>query len=72
MFPQNSIKMKSYLLYLSMFLLILCLPFSGNENEVRWLWVDLPWVPLTLIFISLTCIGLYLYKKEKIHKLNVD
>lgn len=64
--------MKSYLLYIAMFLQILCLSFSGNENEVRWLWEDLPWIPPTLIFISLMCIGFYLYKKEKINKTNVS
>ena len=58
--------MKSYLLYFAMFLIILCLPFSGNENQVSWLWTNLLWVPLTLMFISLMCIGVYLYKEEKL------
>jgi hypothetical protein len=64
--------MKSYLLYIAMFLLILCLPFSGNGNEVQWLWADLPWVPLTFVFISLMCIGFYLYKKGRVNKINVS
>ncbi len=51
-----------------MFLIILCIPFRGNENEVRWLWVDRPWIPLTLILASLICIALYIYKKELIKK----
>ena len=57
--------MKSNLLYFAMFLLILCVPFRGNEEGVRWLWADISWIPLTLIFISLMCIGFYLYKKER-------
>ena len=56
--------MKNYLLYFAMFLLILCLPFRGNEEGVRWLWADITLIPLTLIFISLICIGTYLYEKE--------
>ncbi len=60
--------MKSYLLYTAMFLLILCLPFSGKENEVRWLWIDLTWVPLIFVSTSLICIGLYLYRKERFNK----
>lgn len=51
-----------------MFLLILCLPFRGNEEEVRWLWQDITWIPQTLIFISLMCIGLYLYNRKKVIK----
>lgn len=61
----NFIRMQNYVLYFAMFLLILCLPFSGNENEVRWLWEDHLWVPQALTFISLMCIGVYLYKKGK-------
>ena len=57
--------MKNYLLYFAMFLLILCLPFRGNEEGVRWLWADIIPIPLTLMLISLMCIGFYLYKKEK-------
>jgi hypothetical protein len=60
--------MKTYLLYVAMFLIILCLPFSGSGNEVRWLWIDIPWIPMTLIFISLMCIGFYLYNIERIDK----
>lgn len=55
--------MKNYLLYLAMILLILCLPFRGNEEGVRWLWADITLIPLTLMFISLMCIGFYLYEK---------
>jgi hypothetical protein len=68
MFNQNYIIMKPYLLYIAMFLIILCLPFSGNGNEVRWLWKDIPAIPLTLIFISLICIGFYLYRIERINR----
>ena len=57
--------MKNYLLYFAMFLLIICLPFRGYEEGVRWLWADITPIPLTLMFISLMCIGFYLYKKEK-------
>lgn len=60
--------MKSNLLYFAMFLIILCIPFSGNKNEVRWLWENHLEIPLTLIIMSLMCIGFYLYKKEKINK----
>lgn len=56
--------MKSNLLYFAMFLIILCIPFSGNENEARWLWADLPWVPLTLIITSLMSVALYVYKRR--------
>lgn len=58
--------MKSYLLYIAMFMIILCLPLRGNENGIRWLWTDILWAPMTLLFISLMCIGFYLYKKERI------
>jgi len=57
--------MKNYILYFAMFLLILCLPFRGNEEGVRWLWADMTLIPLTLMFISLICIGFYLYVKEE-------
>jgi len=61
-------KMKNYLLYIAIFLILVCLSFTGNTNEVRWLWEDSPWVPITLMFISLMCIGFYLYKVERINK----
>lgn len=64
--------MKSNLLYFAMFLLILCVPFSGNEEGVRWLWADIIWVPTSLILISLMLIGYYLYKKERIHETNIE
>ena len=60
--------MKNNLLYFAMFLIILCIPFIGNENEVRWLWEDLSWIPLTLILASLISLALYVYKKELIKK----
>ena len=60
--------MKRKLLYFAMILLILCLPFRGNEAAVRWLWENLIWIPVFLVFISLTCIGIYLFKTEKISK----
>jgi hypothetical protein len=56
--------MKSNLLYLAMLLMILCIPFWGNENEVRWLWEDFLWVPLTFLLVSLMCLALYVYRKE--------
>jgi len=55
--------MKNYLLYFAMFFLSLCLGFSGNEDEVRWVWADLPHVPLIFMIISLICIALHLYKE---------
>lgn len=61
--------MKSHLLYFAMLLLILCLPFRGNEEGVRWLWADITWIPASLVFISVICIGLYLYKIERTKKL---
>ncbi len=57
--------MKNYVLYIAMFLIILCLPIRGNKNEVRWLWADLQAVPLTLLLISLFCMGFYLYNRER-------
>ena len=63
--------MKSNLLYLAMFMLILCLPFRGNAESFHWLWSENIWVPMALICISLICIGFYLYKKERINKTNV-
>ena len=51
-----------------MFLLILCLPFKGNEQGVTWLWTDIIWIPTTLIFISLMSIGFYLYRKGRVNK----
>lgn len=64
--------MKSYSLYFAMFLLVLCIPFRGDENEVRWLWADMTWVPTSLIFISLMCIGFYLFKKERMNRKNLS
>lgn len=60
--------MKSNLLYIAMFLMVLCLPFRGNENEVRWLWADLPVIPLVLMLNSLVCIAIYLYQKRSIER----
>jgi len=57
--------MKSNLLYFAMFLLVLCLPFRGTEEGVRWFWADITWIPITLMFISLTCIGFYLFKTKR-------
>ena len=54
-----------YTLYFALFLLVLCLPFRGNENGVHWLWADITLIPLTLISISLASIGFYIYKKTK-------
>lgn len=53
--------MKSYLLYLAMILLVLCMPFRGSENEIHWLWADRPWAPLSLISMALVSIAIYLY-----------
>ena len=64
--------MKNNLLYIAMFQMILCLPFRGNENEVRWLWADMLWMPLMLIFSSLMCVGLYLIRKERNIRTNVN
>jgi hypothetical protein len=55
-----------------MFLLILCLPFRGNEEGVRWLWADITLIPLTLIFISLMCIGFYLYEQRRKERINEE
>ncbi len=62
--------MKSNLLYFAMFLLVLCLPFRGNEEGVRWLWTDVIWIPSSLIFTSLISIGFYLFKKERMNSKN--
>lgn len=62
--------MKNKFLYFAMFLLILCLPFRGNEEGVRWLWAETTWIPMALIFISLMCIGLYLYEQRSIERIN--
>ena len=55
-----------------MFLLILCVPFRGNEEEISWLWADIIWIPISLIFVSLACIGFYIYKKERVSNLNAS
>lgn len=64
--------MKNKLLYFAMFLLILCLPFRGNEEGVRWLWTDITWIPASLIFISLLCIGFYLYEQRSKERINEE
>ncbi|PJB11185.1 MAG: hypothetical protein CO119_12125 [Flavobacteriales bacterium CG_4_9_14_3_um_filter_40_17] len=64
--------MKNKLLYFAMFLLILCLPFRGNEEGVRWLWADITLIPLTLMFISLMCIGFYLYEQRRKERINEE
>jgi hypothetical protein len=55
-----------------MFLLILCLPFRGNEEGVSWLWADITLIPLTLMFISLMCIGFYLYEQRRKERINEE
>lgn len=60
--------MKSNLLYVAMFLLILCMPIRGNEEGVRWLWADLLWVPLGLVIAALLCIAVYVFRKEQERK----
>ena len=57
--------MNNKFLYFAMFLLILCLPFRGNEEGIRWLWAETTWIPTSLIFISLICIGYYLYEQRR-------
>ena len=64
--------MKNKFLYFAMFLLILCLPFMGNEEGVRWLWADITLIPLTLMFISLMCIGFYLYEQRRKERINEE
>lgn len=59
--------MKSNLLYVAMVLIVLCIPFYGNENEVRWLWTNLPQVPLIFVCIALLCLAVYIYRKEAIN-----
>ena len=61
--------MKSNLLYFAMFLMILCIPFRGNENEFSWLWADTPWIPLVFLIAALMFIALYVYKKRIIEKM---
>ena len=60
--------MKNYLLYVAMFFLVLCLPIFSSENGVQWFWAELVWIPLSLISVSLLCIGYYLYKIERINE----
>jgi len=55
-----------------MFLLIICLPFRGDEEGVRWLWADITLIPLTLMFISLMCIGFYLYEQRRNERINEE
>jgi len=64
--------MKNKLLYFAMFLLIICLLFRGNEEGVRWLWADITLIPLTLMFISLMCIGFYLYEQRRNERINEE
>jgi uncharacterized membrane protein YhdT len=59
--------MKKSLLYIALFLIAACLPVRGNENEVRWLWMDHIWVPIIFLFLSLICIGIYLYRLERLN-----
>lgn len=64
--------MKSNLLYIAMFLIILCMPLRGNEHEIIWLWADLLWVPLVLLLISLMCIAFYIYTKRIDNKIKTS
>jgi len=56
--------MKSNLLYLAMFLIVMCMPFRGSGSEIRWIWDGLLWVPLVSLLSALVCIALYLHKGE--------
>lgn len=64
--------MKNDLLYIAMGFMILSIIIKGNENEVRWFWVDLPWVPFTFILLSLLCIGVFLLRERKIKKTKIE
>jgi transcriptional regulator with XRE-family HTH domain len=55
----------TYILYMALLLLILCLPFRGNEQGVYCLWADFTLIPITLITISLASIGFYIYKNRR-------
>ena len=55
----------TYILYMALLLLILCLPFRGNEQGVYWLWADITLIPISLITISLASIGFYIYKNRR-------
>jgi cbb3-type cytochrome oxidase subunit 3 len=44
----------------------------GNEEGVRWLWADITLIPLTLMFISLMCIGFYLYEQRRKERINEE
>jgi hypothetical protein len=63
--------MKKKLLYLAMFLLVLCLPFRGNGEEIYWVWTNTTWIPISLIFASLLSIGFHLYREERTSKSKV-
>ena len=62
---KNYIQMKSKLSYLALFFIIPCFAFYGNEHEANWLWTNLTWVPVVLVFISLVCVALHIYLKKK-------
>lgn len=64
--------MKNMFLYFAMFLLILCVPFRGNEKGVRWLWAETTSIPATLVFISSLFIGFYLYEQRRKGKISED
>ncbi len=64
--------MKNKFLYFAMFLLILCVPFRGNEEGLRWLWAETTWIPTTLIFISLFCVGFNLYEQRGKERINEE
>jgi hypothetical protein len=60
--------MKSTLLYVAMFFMVLCIPFYGNENEIRWIWEDMIWLPMIFMMTALISVGIYVFKLESLKK----
>ena len=53
--------MKSNLLYLALFFLLLCFSAKSDGNDIIWLWNEVPYVPVILVGMAILCIVLHLF-----------
>ena len=57
--------MKSKLLYLAVFLVLLSSSFTFNEFGIKWMWTDHIQVPTILLSTSIVLIGLSFFTERK-------
>ena len=53
--------MKSNLLYLALFFLLLFFSAKSDGNDIIWLWNEVPYIPVILVGMAILCIVLHLF-----------